>query len=265
MPTTPNPLPSQQALRLLALDTSTEQLSIAIGLWPAGGTTSAPMQLWQHTGAGAAQSSSTLIPAIQDLLRQADMTLNQLDAIVFGNGPGSFTGLRTACAVAQGLALGSNLPVLPINTLQATAQDWRSRHAPAQASGSVWALLDARMDEIYAEHWQWQWQWHTSSNGTAACIQWQSMCDACLVKPEHLAQLPGFTADAICTGNVQTTYGEHLPVCVHAAMPTAQAMLQLAPYLLSQGAACDPALALPRYVRDKVAQTTAERALKQTQ
>ena len=261
MPITSNPLPSQQALRLLALDTSTEQLSIAIGLWPANSTTSAPMQLWQHTGVGAAQSSSTLIPAIQDLLRQADMTLNQLDAIVFGNGPGSFTGLRTACAVAQGLALGSNLPVLPINTLQATAQDWRSRHAPAQDSGSIWALLDARMDEIYAAHWQW----HTSSNGATACIQWQSMCDACLVKPEHLAQLPGFTADAICTGNVQTTYGEHLPVCVHAAMPTAQAMLQLAPYLLSQGAACDPALALPRYIRDKVAQTTAERKLKQTQ
>lgn len=261
MPITPNPLPSQQALRLLALDTSTEQLSIAIGLWPANSTTSAPMQLWQHTGVGAAQSSSTLIPAIQDLLRQADMTLNQLDAIVFGNGPGSFTGLRTACAVAQGLALGSNLPVLPINTLQAVAEDWRSRHAPAQASGNVWALLDARMDEIYAAHWQW----HTSSNGATACIQWQSMCDACLVKPEHLAQLPGFTADAICAGNVQTTYGERLPVCVHAAMPTAQAMLQLAPYLLSQGAACDPALALPRYIRDKVAQTTAERALKQTQ
>lgn len=262
MPANPAHPSGTQALRLLALDTSTDQLSVALGLWPAGSAAAAPTQLWQHTGAGAAQSSATLIPAIQNLLEQADMALAQLNAIVFGSGPGSFTGLRTACAVAQGLALGANLPVLPIDTLQATAQDWRSRHAPAPASGSVWALLDARMDEIYAAHWHW----HTSGSGEAAHIHWHCVCDALLVKPEQITQLPGFAANAMCAGNVQAAYGTRLPLCVRPAMPTAQAMLQLAPELLQQGAACDPALALPRYVRDKVAQTTAERtALQQAQ
>ena len=254
MPNTTHAPTQQHPLRLLALDTSTEQLSLALGLWQAN--TATPTQLWQHTGAGAAQSSATLIPAIQHLLAQANMALTQLGAIVFGNGPGSFTGLRTACSVAQGLALGANLPVLPINTLLATAQDWHSRHAPPQTSGSIWALLDARMDEIYAEHWQW----HTTGSGTATRTKWHCASPACLIKPEQLLQLPGITPTATCAGNVQAAYSARLPLCVQPAMPTAQAMLQLAPALLAQNAACDPALALPRYVRDKVAQTTAERA-----
>ena len=85
-------------MKLLAFDTSTEIMSIAVAH---------DAQLWQHTGAGGAQASSTLIPAIQALMAQAGLRLEQLDAIVFGRGPGSFTGLRTACSVAQGLAFGA--------------------------------------------------------------------------------------------------------------------------------------------------------------
>ena len=238
----------------LALDTSTDVLSIALGPAPDDACTQPPT--WQYTGAGASKSSATLIPEAMRLLSQAGLRLQDLAALVVGSGPGSFTGLRTACSVAQGLALGAGLPVLPVGTLLAVAEDWRHNHAAHVRQGRVWALLDARMDEIYAEHWQW----HTTGSGTATRTQWHCASPACLIKPEQLLQLPGITPTATCAGNVQAAYSARLPLCVQPAMPTAQAMLQLAPALLAQNAACDPALALPRYVRDKVAQTTAERA-----
>ena len=240
-----------RTLRLLALDTSTEVLSVALGQHEGA----ALRHVRQHTGAGAAQSSAALIPAVLRLLSEAGWQLADLQAIVFGAGPGSFTGLRTACAVAQGLALGANVPVLPDNTLLAVAEDWRSRVAAAAAQGAVWALLDARMDEIYAACWQWQMQ----ADGTAT---WRMRQGAALVSPEQVAAL---VAGLPCAGNVQPVYGPRLGVVVAHAMPTAQAMLRVAADLLDRGAAVDAALALPEYVRDKVAQTTAERAAQAAQ
>lgn len=243
----------QSPLRLLALDTSTSVMSLGVGVWaPGAAAAGAAPQLWLHEGAGAAQSSAALLPAVQSLLEQAGVRLAELDAIVFGAGPGSFTGLRTACAVAQGLALGANLPVLPVDTLQAVAEDWRSRHPGCTAGTAVWSLLDARMHEMYVACWQWRPQ--------AALPAWTLQYDAHLVAPEQLLQTPGLPANAICAGNVQEVYDALLPVPVTPAMPTAAAMLRLAPGLLLQQGTIDPALALPRYVRDKVAQTTAERA-----
>ena len=242
-------LSGKSTLRVLALDTSTNVLSLGVGVWLDG---AAEPQCWLHTGQGAAQSSGSMIAAVQNLLHQADCALLQLDAIVFGAGPGSFTGLRTACAVAQGLALGANVPVLPMNTLQAVAEDWRMQHQPTLAEGTeVWSLLDARMHEMYASSWRWQ-----PVNGLPA---WQPVHADCLVAPEQVALLPELQHAAVRVGNVQAEYGAVLPWPVDSAMPTAAAMLRLAPVLLQQGHAIDPALALPRYVRDKVAQTTAER------
>ena len=86
-------------MHLLAFDTSTDALSVAV----MRSTPTGPLY-WQHQGAGGAAASGSLIAAIMDLLRQADVRLQDLDAICFGSGPGSFTGLRTACSVAQGLA-----------------------------------------------------------------------------------------------------------------------------------------------------------------
>ena len=234
------------------MDTSTSVMSVAAGRWPAGAAAqgAAPQQR-DYTGAGAAQSSAALIPTVQRLLDEAGLGLAQLDAIVFGAGPGSFTGLRTACAVAQGLALGAERQVLPMDTLLAVAEDWRSRQPALERGTLVWALLDARMDEIYVAGWRWQ-----PRGGMPA---WELAQPAVLARPEDLLQVPGLTPDAVCAGNVQPVYGERLPVTVAAAMPSASAMLRLAPALLQDGAAIDPALALPRYVRDKVAQTTEER------
>src|SRR5438046_2091586 len=124
-------------MNLLAFDTSTEHLSVAVQRGDAGAR---PPLVYQ--GAGGAQASSTLIPAIQRLLAEAGLRLAELDAIVFGRGPGSFTGLRTACSVAQGLSFGSGVPVLPVDTLLAVVEDAHGRAGVEQ----VVALLDARMD-----------------------------------------------------------------------------------------------------------------------
>lgn len=224
-------------MHLLAFDTSTETLSVAVQRGTA---------VWEHTGPGGAQASRGLIAAIEALLAQAGLELGLLDALVFGQGPGSFTGLRTACAVAQGLAYGASgtraLPVLPIDTLSALAQAARDAHGCT----AVVAVLDARMDEVYAAHLQWQQdRWH---------MPWGPQ----LCAPEHVPVPAGWTV----AGNAQAAYGARLAPEAHhvAALPTARALLQLAPAWLAAGRATDARGALPLYLRDKVAQTTAERA-----
>ena len=243
-------------MNLLAFDTSTDAMSIAVGRG-AG----AQQRLWQHSAAGGAQASSTLIPAILELMAQAGLGWADLDAIAFGAGPGAFTGLRTACAVAQGLALGAIMPpgraalqLLPVDTLLAVAEEARLQHAaPAGGPLQVLALLDARMDEIYAAAYAFDGRHWTQSE------------DYRLAHPEDLQLPPGWQAhEVLLAGNAFAQYGDRLlcapgaPRCT--ALPTAAAMLRLAPELLARGLAVPPDLALPTYIRDKVAQTTAERA-----
>ena len=113
-------------MKFLAFDTSTDVMSIAVTT-----TVHGVARVWQHTGPGGAKASTTLIPAILALLAESGLLLAELDAIAFGRGPGSFTGLRTACAVAQGLAYGASggagIQVLPIDTLMAMAEEARDR------------------------------------------------------------------------------------------------------------------------------------------
>lgn len=230
------------AKKFLAFDTSTEVMSVAL---------TDGDQLWQHSGAGGAQASATLIPAIMALLAQAGLRVDELDAIVFGRGPGSFTGLRTACAVAQGLGLGAEVNdppgtikarLLPVDTLLAVAEEARHQHGVRQ----VVALLDARMDEIYMARYDFD-----------AGSQWVDV-QPVLTRPEAIPCEPGWAL----AGNVFTVYAGRLPAQVAglATLPTATALLRLAPALMAAGQAVTPDEALPRYIRDKVASTTAERA-----
>jgi len=230
-------------MKLLAFDTSTELISIAVTRVVGG-----VAQVWQHTGAGGAQASSGLIPAIEQLMADAELRFEELDAIAFGQGPGSFTGLRTACSVAQGLGFGAGRPVLPVDTLLTVAEEARQQNGSELKHCRVLALLDARMDEMYAAHYEFD-------NGA-----WLQREDYRLIRPEDL-MLQGST---VLAGNVFGAYGDRLPVAPAVprwqALPTATAMLRLAPALLAAGHAVEAAQALPRYIRDKVAKTTLERA-----
>jgi tRNA threonylcarbamoyladenosine biosynthesis protein TsaB len=213
--------------KLLAFDTSTEWLSVA--------------RLVSRAGPGGAHASGGLIPLIQELLTEAGLALAELDAIAFGRGPGSFTGLRTACSVAQGLGFGAGVPLLPVDTLHAVAEEARHRFGATR----VVALLDARMDELYAAHYDFE----QPALGDA---------EPRLLAPEQVQVPPGWAL----AGNVFSAYGDRLPAAAarHEALPGAEAMLRLAPELLAAGRAVAPAQAWPLYVRDKVAQTTQERA-----
>lgn len=247
-------------MKFLAFDTSTELMSIAVGT-TAGGKA----QQWLHSGVGGAQASTGLIAGVLDLLQQAGITLAELDAICFGAGPGSFTGLRTACSVAQGLAFGAQLPVLCMDTLLAVAEEARHIAAPHAERLQVTSLLDARMDEMYAATFDY-------AGGV-----WTEIAGSHLVKPDHFiapalaAESGGIVPEQLWAGNVFAVYGERISRQAKAsdtdsaalrsivALPTAAAMLRLAPALWAAGKAVPAEQALPTYIRDKVAKTTAER------
>jgi len=236
-------------MNLLAFDTSTGQLSVAVQR--------ADGARWRHQGAGGAQASAALIPALLGLLAQAGLALVDLRAIVFGRGPGSFTGLRTACSVAQGLAFGAGVPVLPVDTLLAVAEAARCSHGATR----VLALLDARMGELYSAAYVF--------DGAAA--RWRTLGDTRVSAPEALALPAAAPADApdggwALAGNAfGAEIAARLPPALQGwprigALPDAAAMLDLAPALLAAGQAVTAEQALPLYIRDKVAQTSAERA-----
>ena len=233
--------------KYLAFDTSTDVMSIAL---------TDGSQTWQHVSPGGAKASSTLIPAILALLAEAGLALGDLQAIAFGRGPGSFTGLRTACAVAQGLGFGANqgasIPVLPVDTLMAVAEEARlqsqnphTNPLPAAEAINITALLDARMDEMYMQRY--------------ACIQGvlTTLGECQLIRPEHLMA----EQDTLYAGNVFEVYRSRLPESLNSVtcLPSATAMLRLAPRLAASGHCVAAAQALPLYVRNKVAQTTQER------
>ena len=241
-------------MNLLAFDTGTEVMSVAVCRTHEG-----QVQQWQLTSAGGAKASTELIPTILDLMQQAGLTLPALDAICFGSGPGSFTGLRTACSVAQGLAFGAGVPVLAVDSLLAVAEEARLATLGTQDSCVVTALLDARMDEIYCATFAFHAGLWTELRGSA------------LVQPEQLlrpvAESSAPDAPWLLAGNVFAVYGARVaasdPSAANAsritALPTATAMLRLAPTLLAAGHAVVAERAMPSYIRDKVAKTTAER------
>jgi tRNA threonylcarbamoyladenosine biosynthesis protein TsaB len=244
-------------MNLLAFDTSTERISAAVQRGDAR---------WRYDGAGGPQASAALIPALLDLLAQAGLALADLDALVFGRGPGSFTGLRTACAVAQGLALGAALPVLPVDTLLAVAEDARGQSTPRGAT-HVLTLLDARMDQVYAAAYIWtDGAWQTASGMTVGAPE-------ALALPASNAHNDPHPVDWVLAGNIfnpSVDYGSRLPPPLRTfpridARPTADALLALAPARLAQGLAVAAHDALPLYIRDKVALTTAERSAAQAE
>jgi tRNA threonylcarbamoyladenosine biosynthesis protein TsaB len=246
----------------LAIETSTDMLSLAIA-WTQGDKS----QVWAHTSQGGAKSSQLVLPEIVRLMEEAQMRFADLTAVVFGKGPGSFTGLRTACSVAQGLAFGAGVLVLPIDTLLAVAEDARYQNVQkkqqqtqqqldqldqlSQQPQRFFVAMDARMDQVYTAAYEWRSDWQ--------CVQAPSVNS-----PENIC-VPTEWKDLEFTtvGNAWDGFAMRWPATLSSkhihAMPTAEALLRLAPVAFEQGLAVSPENALPLYIRDKVAQTTQER------
>lgn len=226
---------------ILAIETSTELASVA--LLHRG-------ECIVHEALGVNTHSQTILPMVQILLAQAGISLAQCDALAFGAGPGSFTGVRTACGVTQGLAYGAGLAVVPVVTLHAMAQACRE----ACGAEGVLVVLDARMEEVYWAQYHYQDGWRT------------------VIEPKLSA--PAAVA-AVATGRPVTVCGNGLTAYVSAfdklelatgrqsdVMPHARQIAQLAQLELAAGRTVVAQDAQPLYLRNKVAFTTAERLAK---
>ncbi len=223
-------------MRILSLETSTEYCSVA--LWQDGVVSERCELVGQ-------KHSEVLIAMVDAVLQDAGCRMRDVEGIAFGKGPGSFTGVRIACGVAQGLALGVDLGVVGVCTLQALAQ--------ASGKDKVIAAIDARMGELYLAAYE-------RRNG-----EWATVIEPCLCKADTAPALVGeswFGAGsgfAVDNASLQTHYGNQLSGVDAQAVPMAGAVAQLAAVEFAKGNAVDAALALPLYLRDKVALKTKER------
>ncbi|MDE2387931.1 MAG: tRNA (adenosine(37)-N6)-threonylcarbamoyltransferase complex dimerization subunit type 1 TsaB [Betaproteobacteria bacterium] len=224
-------------MKILALETSTEFCSVALSL---DGEVSGKEIL-----AGRNHSEMILTMA-QEMLTQAGLALQQIDGIAFGAGPGSFTGLRIACGVAQGLAFAADLPVAAIGTLEAVAQQIDQ--------DNVIVALDARMGEIY----------HAAFRKLAS-QSWEMISPPVLCSPQHAPLVSGTEWHGCGSGF--DVYYDVLAVQYRANIrqihpglhPRAHEIAQLALPKFCDGAYTDPALAAPLYIRNKVALKESER------
>ena len=235
--------------RILAIDTSSAWCSVALSI-----DNNEPLFRHDPVSAGASQ---LLLPWIEEMLIQADISLHDLDAIAIGVGPGAFTGIRLGLAVAQGLAISSRLPVLPVASLDAIASQlalspqFRSSHA------SIFAVaVDARMDEIYWAKYQ------TSDLGLPTRLG-----DIQLTKPEKI-ELSGVQFIA---GSAINEYGERLFASNSSKLSalfldekigiSALGVLDCGKKDLLDGKQIDISNLEPLYIRNKVALTTEERSI----
>lgn len=225
---------------ILAIETSSELASCAL----LNGD-----HVIARSTSGVRTHSQSVLPMVQELLREAGLILSDCDAIAFGAGPGSFTGVRTACGVAQGLAFGAGLPVVALVTLEAMAEACRAR----VGANEVLAVLDARMGEVY-------WAQYRYDAGRAA---WTALAPPALCAPQDLEPLPA-EGLAAC-GNGFSAYPEAFAGKAFAAgalddiLPHARELALLGAPALAAGQAVAPAQAQPLYLRNKVAYTSAER------
>ena len=216
---------------ILALETAADPGSIALWLDGKVVARSCPV---------SGSNSETLLPLAEATLRESGLAFADLDAIAFGSGPGSFTGLRVACGVAQGLAVARGLPLLGVGTLAAMAR--------ASGGERVVVALDARMGEVYAGYFE---------NG-------ELQGEIGVYSPQDLP-LPA-TRGWLACGNGIAAYPllrERLAPWADCwrpdISPSAEAVLRIAAPRLERGESIDPADAVPFYVRDKVAKTVVER------
>jgi tRNA threonylcarbamoyladenosine biosynthesis protein TsaB len=223
-------------MNLLALDTSTEYCSAALLLGEA---------MLERGELAGQRHSELLLPMLRSLLSEAKISIKDLDGIAFGAGPGSFTGLRIACGVAQGLAFGAGLKVAAVSTLMALAE--------VSGGERVIAALDARMGEIYCAAYE-------RVEG-----EWREVAAPTLCVPQDAPRLAGGGWIAMGSGfeahraMLTRRYGTCLKEIHADRFPVAIAIARLGARMFARGEVTEAARAAPVYLRDKVAFTEQER------
>lgn len=221
--------------KILAVDTATENCSVALLVGD---------EVISHCEYAPREHTTKVLPMVDSVLAQAGLKLNQLDALAFGRGPGSFTGVRIGIGIAQGLAFGADLPMVGVSTLAAMAQGTYRQHQAEQ----VMAAIDARMNEIY-----WG-QYRRQADG-----DWAVQGSELVIKPEMLiTQLPASEGPWLTAGTGWESYAEALAqlpvetVSGSVLYPDSADMVHLAKYAFARGEAVAAEEASPVYLRDTV-------------
>lgn len=223
-------------MRILAIDTATEACSVALH---DNGATFAHFELCPR------EHTQRILPLVNDVLTEGGVALSELDALAFGRGPGSFTGVRIGIGIAQGLALGAELPMIGVSTLVTMAQGaWRQTGATR-----VLAAIDARMGEVYWAEYQ------RDENGI-----WQGEDTEAVLKPEaveaRLAQLDGAWATVGTGWKAWPEMGASSGLTLtdgSVELPAAQDMLPIALQMLAEGRTVAVEQSEPVYLRNEVA------------
>ena len=222
--------------RILALDTATEACSAAL---------LHQQQIDARFEIAPRDHTQRILPLVQELLQAQQLELNALDVLAFGRGPGSFTGVRIGIGIAQGLALGANLPMIGVSSLATMAQGaWRSTGATR-----VLAAIDARMGELYWAEYQ------RDEYGA-----WHGADTEAVLKPEAAqARIASLDGEWATVGTGWQAYPELLSaagaqvIATEVLLPAAEDMLPLALSAWQRGEAVAVENAEPVYLRNEVA------------
>ncbi len=237
-------------MKILAIDTATEACSAALYI---DGDISEQFKIAPR------QHTQLILGMINELLHQADIQIANLDALAFGRGPGSFTGVRIATGIVQGLAFANELPVIPVSTLASIAQHAHNKH-PYK---NIIAGIDARMGEMY-------WGCYKLSDNGLMAVQGIEQ-----VTPASAVVIPDSSVKWLAAGTAWQSYAEELALCLSAQMsgqisigiseihpdylPSASTIAQLAVDEYKQGRAVEACQALPVYLRNNVAKKSAKK------
>jgi tRNA threonylcarbamoyladenosine biosynthesis protein TsaB len=222
-------------VNILAVETSTELCSVAL---------LRDKELFVEEALAENRHSELLAPMVRRLFERSHLSAREMDAFAFGQGPGSFTGIRIACGIVQGLAFAAGRPVVPVPSLLALAEQTHEAH--------VVAALDARMGEAYLAAY--------ARNGE----DWDTVIEPRLVAAAAPPPLPGRRWAATGSGFdrhawLRDAYRETVEMRFEADLPRAGAVARIAARGFLRGAGIAAERAAPLYLRDKVALTSEER------
>jgi len=227
-------------MKLLALDTATEACSAALYI---DGEINAKFQLAPR------EHTQLILKMIEDLLAEADMTVASMDAIAFGRGPGSFSGVRIATGVTHGLAFAADLPVIPISTLASIAQSTYTKHH----TENVLAGIDARMGEIYWGCYQ------LADYGLMKLTGIEQVSTAELMQlPDDKQWCGSGSAWKGYPDQLKQKFGNLLNPILQDYLPHSTSMVQLAAHEFAEGRTVEASQAQPVYLRNDVAKKSAQ-------
>lgn len=222
--------------KILAVDTATENCSVALMVGD---------QVFARSEVAPRDHTKKVLPMVDEVLKEAGLTLAELDAIAFGQGPGSFTGVRIGIGIAQGLAFGADLPMIGVSTLEAMAQSSYRQFGDTHVASAI----DARMSEVY-----WA-RYSREQDG-----RWSLTDEECVISPQELVnQIEADQNTWAKVGTGWAAYAEHMDTLSLTTKPSdvlypeAQDMAFIAQFAFAAGKAVPVEESEPVYLRDKVA------------